>query len=146
MNIKLGPCTISHSSPVRYIDQQRRRLVRIVLNLETVNRESQALRLECQTLHSIAKPLEKFPRSELICKHEDLSILAPGRRFPALFLQESAPEVGQDTLAQIIYLAAATLDLQVIEEHKLGKNQKKHLNKLKDEVEPVRRMLQDSEL
>ena len=43
-----------------------------------------------QVTHLIAKAPEKFPVAELICKQ----ILAPGRRFPALILEESAPEVG----------------------------------------------------
>ena len=77
-----------------------------------------------QVTHIIANRPENFPSATLICKHEDLSILAPGHRFAAVALEESAPEVDQDTLAQIIYLAAATLDLQVIDSSKLGKNQK----------------------
>ena len=97
--------------------------------------------------HIIANRPENFPRAELICNHEDLSILAPGRRFPALLLEgEEAPEMDQESLAQIIYLAAATLDLQVIDTKKLGKAQKKHFNKLNEKVEPVRLMLKDCKL
>ena len=61
---------------------------------------------------------EKFYESELVCKHDTLSIRAPGQMFQALQVPEKIHQIDVVALQKIIHLAASTLDLEVIREHK----------------------------
>ena len=73
---------------------------------------------------------EKY-ESELVCKHDTLSIRAPGQTFHALQVPKKIHKIDLTALRKIILLAASTLDLEVIRGHEdVGKNKRKALDGL----------------
>ena len=75
--------------------------------------------------------LERFHASELIREHETLSLRAPGQMFQALQVPEQIHQIELVALQKIIHLAASTLGLEIIREHKdVGKQKRKDLDAL----------------
>ena len=74
---------------------------------------------------------KKNYESELVCKHDTLSIRAPGQTFQALQVPEKIHKIDLVALQKIILLAASTLDLEVVRGHQdVGKKKRKALNAL----------------
>ena len=74
---------------------------------------------------------ERFHASELIREHETLSLRAPGQMFQALQVPEQIHQIDLVALQKIIHLAASTLDLEAIREHKdVGRKKRKDLDAL----------------
>ena len=66
-----------------------------------------------------------------MCKHDTLSIRAPGQTFHALQVPEQIHKIDLTALQKIILLAASTLDLEVVRGHQgVGKKKRKALNAL----------------
>ena len=66
-----------------------------------------------------------------MCKHDTLSIRAPGQTFQALQVPEKIYKIDLVALQKIIHLAAPALDLEVIREHKdVGRKKRKDLDAL----------------
>ena len=66
-----------------------------------------------------------------MCKHDTLSIRAPGQTFHALQVPEKIHKIDLTALQKIILLAASTLDLEVIRERKdVGRKKRKDLDAL----------------
>ena len=66
-----------------------------------------------------------------MCKHDTLSIRAPGQTFHALQVPKKIHKIDLTALRKIILLAASTLDLEVVRGHQdVGKKKRKALNAL----------------
>ena len=67
-------------------------------------------------------------------------------RVRSLLLKPDVPEVNASTLAHVVYLAASTLDLRLVDPSTLGKQNKKHLWHLQREVSEVQEALRKAKL
>ena len=76
----------------------------------------------------------KYHSARLVCQHEDLSLPGPGRHFAGFHVTRDVPSLDHGPLAHIVYLAASTIDLRVVNPGLLGKNQKKYWQGLLVEV------------
>ena len=75
--------------------------------------------------------LTKKYESELVCKHDTLSIRAPGQTFHALQVPEKIHKIDLVALQKIILLAASTLDLEVVRGRQdVGQQKREALNAL----------------
>ena len=81
-----------------------------------------------------AKAPTKYPHAKMICQHEELSIPGPGRQFPGFQVTRDVPILDYGSVAHIVYLAASTIDLTIVNPGILGKNQKKYWQNLLIEV------------
>ena len=76
----------------------------------------------------------KYHSARLICQREDLSLPGPGRQFAGFHVNSGVPSLDHGSLAHMVYLAASTIDLLVVNPGLLGKNQKKYWQGLLVEV------------
>ena len=77
---------------------------------------------------------EKYPHATLLCTDERLSLRGGGQLFSACQVGsgEDLPTIGIDAIREIVYLAASTMDLELLEKNSsLGKNERRYVTNLK---------------
>ena len=88
----------------------------------------------------------KYHSARLVCQHEDLSLPGPGRHFAGFHVTRDVPSLDHGPLAHIVYLAASTIDLRVVNPGLLGKNQKKYWQGLLVEVNKTQAEMRTSKM